>query len=203
MVSALERRGLSVLDREGDHVIMGIQNRRAGLHQAMNPTPELTPGVGFHLEGDGHWDVQEIPDWVLENAKFSGYLTIQGYSCAVFETSEGEQWAQKSSGTPAPKGDEGARDVLSSFHGMASCVAAMRTSRMQLDPNLLEAAQSMAEEMGLAEKSLHRAVQHGRRLSVEPSFEWIISQLEQTLQEFREFRKGASESVRYLVSDDE
>jgi hypothetical protein len=56
--------------------------------------------------------------------------------------------------------------------------------------------------MGLAEEALHRAVQHGRRLSIEPSFEWIVAQLEQTLQEFREFRKGAGESVEYLMADE-
>jgi hypothetical protein len=169
----------------------------------LNPTPKLTPGIGFHLEGDGHWDVQEIPDWVLDVAEFSGYLTIQGYASSVFETPEGEQWAQKSSGTPAPKGDEGAKDILSSFHGMALRVSSMKVSRQQLDPNLLQSAKSMAEEMEAAEESLHRAVQHGRLLSIEPSFEWVVSHLEELLKEYREFRKGAVQSIDYLVSDDE
>lgn len=89
-----------------------------------DPTPKLTPGIGFHLEGDGQWDVQEIPDWVFEDAEFFGYLTVQGYACSIFETSEGGQWAQKSSGTPAPKGDEGAKDILSCFHRMALSLSA-------------------------------------------------------------------------------
>lgn len=69
------------------------------------PTPQLAPGIGFVLEGDGRWDVQTIPSKVVDSAEFNGYLTIQGYKCAVFITPEGEQWAQKVSGTPAPKGD--------------------------------------------------------------------------------------------------
>ena len=69
------------------------------------PTPELSPGTGFILEGDGRWDVQSIPQEVLNTAEFDGYLTIQGYKCSTFITPEGQQWAQKSSGTPAPKGD--------------------------------------------------------------------------------------------------
>lgn len=67
--------------------------------------PQLSPGIGFILEGDGKWDVQKIPPEVIKSAEFSGYLTIQGYKCSVFITPEGEQWAQKSSGIPAPKGD--------------------------------------------------------------------------------------------------
>ena len=86
----------------------------------MNATPELVPGVGFFLEGDGQWDVKEIPDWVLDVAEYSGDLTIQGDQSAVFITPEGEQWAQKAAGTPAPKGDEAAREIMSSFHRMAS-----------------------------------------------------------------------------------
>lgn len=67
--------------------------------------PQLAPGVGFILEGDGRWDVQNIPPDVVKSAEFDGYLTIQGYECSVFITPDGQQWAQKVSGTPAPKGD--------------------------------------------------------------------------------------------------
>jgi len=66
---------------------------------------KLAPGYGFVLEGDGKWDIQKIPDNIVESAKFTGYLTIQGFQCAVFEASDHSQWAQKISGTPAPKGD--------------------------------------------------------------------------------------------------
>ena len=90
----------------------------------MNETPKLTPGVGFHLEGDGQWDVQEIPQHVLDNAEYIGDLTIKGYDSAIFETPEGDQWAQKSSGIPAPKGDEATQDVLATALGrMASRIA--------------------------------------------------------------------------------
>lgn len=64
-------------------------------------TPSLTPGVGFHLDPQGQWEVKEIPPDVLNGAEFSGYLTIHGYRASVFETPGGEQWAQKSVNTPA------------------------------------------------------------------------------------------------------
>lgn len=63
--------------------------------------PSLTPGVGFHLDQQGQWEVKEIPPEVLDGAEFSGYLTIHGYRASVFETPGGEQWAQKSVNTPA------------------------------------------------------------------------------------------------------
>lgn len=76
--------------------------------------PHLVPGFGFHLEGDGFWDVQEIPKNVLETAEFFGNLDIEGFQAVVFQTPSGDQWAQKAPGTPAPKGDE-AKEQLMSF----------------------------------------------------------------------------------------
>lgn len=61
----------------------------------------LTPGLGFRLGENGHWEVEEIPEDVLTTARFSGYLTIDGFRCTVFETPSHEQWAQKSVGTVA------------------------------------------------------------------------------------------------------
>jgi hypothetical protein len=61
----------------------------------------LQPGVAFHLEPGGQWKPEKIPPAVIEEAKFSGYLTIQGYRCTVFETPDKNQWAQKSTGTLA------------------------------------------------------------------------------------------------------
>lgn len=63
--------------------------------------PRLTEGVGFFLSPKGDWNVQELPSKVVEEAEFSGYLTIQGYKCMVFDMPGGEMWAQKSTGTPA------------------------------------------------------------------------------------------------------
>jgi len=62
---------------------------------------QLTPGLGFHLGDNGHWVVEEIPEDVIATARFSGYLTIHGYRCTVFETPSQDQWAQKSVGTVA------------------------------------------------------------------------------------------------------
>jgi hypothetical protein len=50
--------------------------------------PVLTPGNGFHLGPDGQWKPEKIPQDVLDTAVFSGYLTINGYRCSVFETPE-------------------------------------------------------------------------------------------------------------------
>jgi hypothetical protein len=63
--------------------------------------PSLTPGAGFHLDAQGQWEVKDIPPEVLKVAEFSGYLTIHGYRASVFETPDGDQWAQKSVNTPA------------------------------------------------------------------------------------------------------
>jgi len=62
---------------------------------------KLQPGVAFRLQPDGQWKPEKIPPEVLKEAEFSGYLTIQGYRCTVFETPDKNQWAQKSTGTPA------------------------------------------------------------------------------------------------------
>jgi hypothetical protein len=61
--------------------------------------PRLSPGLGFHLNKDGEWGVAEIPPKVVEEAAFSGYLTIDGYKSSVFEMPDGSQWGQKSTGT--------------------------------------------------------------------------------------------------------
>ena len=62
---------------------------------------KLQPGVAFRLQPDGQWKPEKIPPEVLKEAKFSGYLTIQGYRCTVFETPDQNQWAQKSTNTAA------------------------------------------------------------------------------------------------------
>jgi hypothetical protein len=62
---------------------------------------KLQPGVAFRLQPDGSWKAEKIPPEALKSAKFSGYLTIQGYRCTVFDTPDKNQWAQKSTGTSA------------------------------------------------------------------------------------------------------
>jgi hypothetical protein len=62
--------------------------------------PKLTPGVAFHLQPDGSWAAENLPHKALDS-KFSGYLTINGYRCSVFEASDQSMWAQKSVDTPA------------------------------------------------------------------------------------------------------
>lgn len=65
--------------------------------------PELQPGIGFHLKTDGQWGQEKIPAEVLRDNKFSGYLTIHGYKCSIFETPDGDQWGEKSIPMPVPK----------------------------------------------------------------------------------------------------
>lgn len=177
--------------------------RAAAGRIALDAFPELTSGYGFHLEGDGRWDVQEVPRDVLDRAVFSGYLEIEGYQSAVFEMPDGDQWAQKQSGTPAPKGDDAARELMASsaLHIAAERVAD-RTSRMKLEPGLQRSLQAMAEEMAVAEAALDKAVQHGRRLETEPSFDWILEHVRSVLDDFREFRKGAQDAIAYALPEE-
>jgi hypothetical protein len=61
----------------------------------------LRPGPGFRLQADGTWAVEAVPAAVTRDARFSGFLAIEGYWCAVFEL-EGEEWAQKAAGQVPP-----------------------------------------------------------------------------------------------------
>jgi len=80
----------------------------------MDRDPRLVPGPAFHLEGDGQWDVQDLPSAALHGARYVGRIKIDGYPAVVFETRDGDQWAQKEPGTPAPKGDEAASAISAS-----------------------------------------------------------------------------------------
>ena len=62
---------------------------------------KLQPGVAFRLQPDGSWKPEKVPPEALKSAQFSGYLTIQGYRCTVFDTPDKNQFAQKSTGTSA------------------------------------------------------------------------------------------------------
>ena len=57
--------------------------------------PVLNPGVAFHLDESGLWSPEKVPDLVLKDAIYKDDMTILGYRCLVFETSEGDLWAQK------------------------------------------------------------------------------------------------------------
>jgi len=219
IVPVLEKRGLSVLDVDGNHMIMGYEKSgsidlaSAANQVVLDAYPELTPGYGFHLEGDGHWDIQKLPSEVLERAVFSGYLKILGYESAVFEMPDGDQWAQKQSGTPEPKGDEATRELMASrssntelkqpwnLHAAALRVAS-RTSKIKLEPGMQRSLQAMAEEMAAAEVALDKAVQYGRRLEVEPSFDWILEHVKSVLDDFREFRKSAQDAIAYALPEE-
>lgn len=166
----------------------------------VDPAPELVPGPAFHLEGDGKWDVQELPRDVLVRAEYSGELEIDGYPAVVFEMPDGDQWAQKSPGTPAPKG-------ASSFHRTYSLEAmagrvASRTGRVRLEQNQMRAIRSLLEDLAESEKLLDRSSQYGRALRTEPEFEWLLDQQEALLESLREFRKGALESFEYILRTD-
>lgn len=90
--------------------------------------PRLSPGKGFFLGPDGRWNVKDIPSKVVEEAEFSGYLTIQGYNCMVFEMPDKSMWAQKSTNTPAK--DESKlsatkpSDISRSLRNIASAIEA-------------------------------------------------------------------------------
>jgi len=57
----------------------------------------LQQGPAFHLKSDGTWGVEDAPLSVTQDARFSGFLAIEGYWCVVFELG-GEEWAQKAAG---------------------------------------------------------------------------------------------------------
>ncbi len=56
---------------------------------------KLSSGAGYFLNDDGEWEIKNIPNDVLKNSKYSGYLTINGVKCSVFDSHDGKQWAQK------------------------------------------------------------------------------------------------------------
>jgi hypothetical protein len=150
--------------------------------------------VAFHLEGDGHWDVQKIPDDILEQLKFSGELVIHGYRCSVFETPDGDQWGQKIPGTPAPKGDEGAAQ-MAMLYRMAHKIMA----RKNLEPNIERAVNAMLEELASAEASLDKARQFGRVIRNEHSLEWIADQIDSSHESLEGILVGIRDSLDYIT----
>lgn len=171
----------------------------------MNPVPKLVPGNAFHLEGDGHWDVQRLPDEVIGTAEYIGEIKILGYPASVFEMPDGDQWAMKAPGTPAPKEDQAVEPILSSVNEpwwivrAAARVAFGRTSRVKLEPSQIRSVHEMMDELDASEKAMGRACQFGRLLRTEQSLEWIPDQLDASLEQVRELRKGVKESLEYVL----
>lgn len=113
--------------------------------------PRLEPGYGFRLNPKGTWDVSKIPDNVLKDANFSGFLTIRGQKCSVFEDEDEVQWAQK---TPSS-----GLNVSSSLVRSAFRVAGSPSARW-ISPGLDEEQEDMAfvaDEEGYDMPSLFEA----------------------------------------------
>jgi hypothetical protein len=96
--------------------------------------PSLQPGFGFRLQPNGQWRTEKVPSDVVESAVFSGYLTIMGYRCTVFETPDWSQWAQKSVATAAPPEEVRAAFFMSSGRMTPKAVAsALRSIASRID----------------------------------------------------------------------
>lgn len=171
------------------------------IRRAADEVPKLVPGYGFHLEGDGAWDIQKIPPNVLRDAQYSGELTIKGFHCIVFDIPDGDTWAQKRPGTPAPKGDEAVDEKLASLRRIATRMASSKTSKRGLEPNIARAALEMLDHLRAAGVSMDKARQFGRVLSNEPSLEWVIDGIEPIHDQLKELLKGASDSLDYLIPE--
>jgi len=76
-------------------------NRRDIVAGKDTDSMRLQPGPAFRLQPDGTWAVEAVPAVVTRDARFSGFLVIEGYWCAVFELG-GEEWAQKAAGEAPP-----------------------------------------------------------------------------------------------------
>lgn len=74
-------------------------------------------------------------------------------------------------------------------------------AKINLDPSLQRSLEDLSVELENAEKALDRAVQFGRRLETEPSFDWIIQHVESVLSELKEFRKGANDAISYALPE--
>ena len=170
----------------------------------MDKVPKLVRGPAFHLEGDGRWDVQELPDHVLRGAEYSGEIDIEGYPAVVFEMPDGDQWAQKSPGTPSPKGDEGAdQSIASAFFSARFLEMGKRVvAKVELERSQLRSVEGLLGELAACRAALDKAVQHGRVLKSDPSFEWIYDQLEAKKEELDGLATGIRESLEYLTRMD-
>ena len=126
--------------------------------------PSLTPGVGFHLQPDGSWKAEKIPSKVISEAKFSGFLEIEGVKSSVFETKSKDQWAQK---TP-PAG----LNISSKLLRVAARIAGV--SVKWTPPSLEEEEEELtrvADEEGLDMPALFAAA-HAAKLRPLTNIDW-------------------------------
>lgn len=126
--------------------------------------PSLEPGNAFRLNAGGGWDIMKLPPDVADEAEFSGYLTIRGVNSAVFETPDGEQWAQR---TP-PAG------LNVSARVMCAAMRIAETSVSWVSPSLEEEEEELvrlADEEGLDMPSLLREA-HRAKLRALKDSDW-------------------------------
>jgi hypothetical protein len=127
---------------------------------AANETPDpddlrLQEGPAFHLQADGTWAVEDAPPVVVRDARFSGFLAIEGYWCAVFELN-GAEWSQKAAG------EVPADSPMAKMSAIARRVAGLEVrhacGRDQKFHEALLAAQRAARSLGAAVASASRLV---------------------------------------------
>ncbi len=161
----------------------------------MAAEPTLQPGAGFHLKPDGNWEVKDIPPKVLTEAKFSGYLTIEGYRSTVFETPDKEQWAQKSTGTVASE-----RPVLldpSSPKGMSRFLAI--ATRVAKGDDIVSQIQDTFDEPG-AHKDYDDAIVDfvEKMRAALPAVDSAMEKAEEALEEFKKEVKHSHPRVQKI-----
>lgn len=122
--------------------------------------PKLQPGYGFRLLPDGQWGVEKIPKYVLDTAKVSGHLTIDGYRCTVFETKDGSQWAQKSVATAAPLEEEESEQVTTASVATPSQIS----ERIRKIASVIESSSNPSREIIVSDlRSILTVLQNHKR----------------------------------------
>jgi len=84
--------------------------------------PMMSDGVAFKLQEDGTWSPEEVPKGLPATVTMSGHLTIDGYRTTIFETPDGEMWAQKSSDVIVTDSDIGPEDVSEEINSVAAYI---------------------------------------------------------------------------------
>ncbi len=164
----------------------------------MAAEPTLQPGAGFHLKPDGTWEVKDIPPKVLTEAKFSGYLTIEGYRSTVFETPDKEQWAQKSTGTAAEAVASGLPDASRpNGFGMSRFLAI--ATRVAKGDDIVSQIQETFEQPG-AHKDYDDAIVDfvDKMRAALPAVDSAMEKAEEALEDFKKEVKHAHPRVQKI-----